>query len=107
MPKNLDSGSRKKKWRLDQVETMTTCSLGNGSLWRAACILGVMAGCGVTRWEHLMKGIGVLQQDMAACEARAKQSGQEGDPHTGNMLSLQDHIDECLQARGYVKRSGR
>ncbi len=54
---------------------MKTFSLRNGSLWRAACILGVMAGCGVTRWEHPMKGIGGLQQDLAACEERAKQGG--------------------------------
>ncbi|MEP7150519.1 MAG: hypothetical protein ABI856_02330 [Nitrospira sp.] len=53
-----------------------------------------------------MKGIGGLQQDLAACGERATQGGQEGDPHTGNVLSVQDYIDECLQARGYVKRSG-
>ncbi len=77
----------------------------NGVLWRAACVLGVMTGCGMSVWEHPVKGTGSLQQDLAACEERARQVAQEGDPHTGNVLSMQDHINECLQVHGYVKRS--
>ena len=47
-----------------------------------------------------------LEQGSGACEQPVKQDGREGDPHTGGMLSLQEHIDECLQARGYLERSG-
>ncbi len=77
----------------------------NEILWWAACVLGLMTGCGKTVWEHPVKGFEGLQQDLAVCEERAGQAAQEGDPHTGNVLSVQDHIDDCLQVRGYVKRS--
>lgn len=72
----------------------------------AGCVLGLLMGCGKTVWEHPVKGTGSLQQDLAECEERARHAAQEGDPHTGNVLSMQDHINECLEAHGYVKRSG-
>lgn len=103
-PRFVSPGRENGDWI--KLETVKTFSFRNGGLWRAACILGLMASCGITRWEHPVKGIGGLQQDLAACEARARQGALEGDPHTGNVLSVQDHIDECLQARGYIKRSG-
>ena len=75
---------------------------------RVACSLhpGALAACGVRRSKHPMRGIGGLEQGSGACEQPVKQDGREGDPHTGGMLSMQDHIDECLQARGYLERSG-
>ena len=76
----------------------------NQILWWAVCVLGLMAGCGKTVWEHPVKGAGSLPQDLTACEEGAREAAQEGDPHTGNVLSVQDHIDECLQIHGYVKR---
>jgi hypothetical protein len=70
------------------------------------CVLGVMAGCGRTVWDHPVKGTGSLQQDLADCRERAGRAMQEGDPHSGNAIPLQAHIDECLQRHGYVKGSG-
>jgi hypothetical protein len=64
-----------------------------------------MTGCGKTVWEHPSKGSESFQQDLTACEKLAREAAQEGDPHTGNVLSVQDHINECLQVHGYVKRS--
>jgi hypothetical protein len=64
-----------------------------------------MTGCGKTVWEHPAKGTRSLQQDLATCEQWARQVAQEGDPHTGDVLSTQDHINECLQVHGYVERS--
>lgn len=72
----------------------------------AGTVVGLSIGCTQTVWEHPVKGTKSLQQDMAECEERAGHAAQEGDPHTGNVLSKQDYITECLEAYGYSKRSG-
>ena len=102
--KNLDSAHQTEKngyW--NKLET--GISISEREPVPCSLHLGADGGCGITGWDHPVKGIGSLQQDLVACEERAKRVAQEGDPHTGNVLTVQDHIDECLEARGYVKRS--
>lgn len=78
----------------------------SGILMCAGWVAGLPIGCATTVWEHPEKGTANLQEDLAQCEERARHAAQEGDPHTGNVLSMQDHLNECLEARGYLKRPG-
>ncbi|MDF0643818.1 MAG: hypothetical protein P0111_07275 [Nitrospira sp.] len=89
-----------------QTVSVTVVRLLSGVLLCAGCVVGLPIGCAKTVWEHPVKGTSSLPQDRAGCEERAGHLAQEGDPHTGNVQSMQDHIDECLRALGYVERSG-
>lgn len=74
-------------------------------LFWTSYVLVIMTGCGPTLWEHPLKGVESLPQDRADCERLARYAEQEGDPHGGNVLPFQERINECLEGRGYVKRS--
>lgn len=85
---------------------MSSFLIRSAMLLSTGCVSVVMTGCGSTVWEHPVKGTGSLQQDIADCTELAEHAVQEGDPHSGNVLPLQEHINGCLQGRGYVQRSG-
>jgi len=66
--------------------------------------LGALAGCTSTVWNHPTRGTATLQQDLEECKRRAMQEAMDHDPHTGNMLPVQEQVHQCLRAQGYIQR---
>ena len=68
------------------------------------CIaLGLLTACTTPVWDH-PTGMAYFERDRSESTQQATNEEMAIDPHGGASIPVQNRVQECLRARGYVER---